>query len=77
MLLRNRLIHVIASDAHSSQTRPPVLSPALEATAEIMGNYEDAERMVTEAPDSILSGKTLEIPEPRRPTRGPGFLARA
>ena len=77
MLLKHRLIHVIASDAHSSETRPPVLSQALEATAEIMGSYEDAERMVTEAPASILSGKTLEIPEPRRPKRGPGFWTRA
>lgn len=68
MLLTCRLIHVIASDAHSSKSRPPVLSPAVEAAAEIIGNYEEAERMVTEVPDLILSGCKVEIPEPIRPT---------
>lgn len=64
ILLRNRLIHVIASDAHSSDSRPPVLSQAVESAAEIMGSYEDAERMVTDVPAAILSGDVVEIPEP-------------
>jgi len=58
------LIHVIASDAHSSDSRPPVLSQAVESAAEIMGNYEDAERMVTDVPAAILSGDVVEVPEP-------------
>jgi len=64
MLLRNRLIHVIASDAHSSDSRPPVLSQSVEIAAEIMGNYKDAERMVTDVPAAILSGDVVEVPEP-------------
>ncbi|MBW1887342.1 MAG: hypothetical protein JRI52_03190, partial [Deltaproteobacteria bacterium] len=64
ILLRNRLIHVIASDAHSSNRRPPVLSQAVESAAEIMGSYEDAERMVTDVPAAILSGDVVEVPEP-------------
>lgn len=65
-LIRQRLIHVIASDAHSSDARPPVLSQAVEAAAEIMGNYEEAERMVESLPAAILSGEKVEVPEPAR-----------
>jgi len=63
-LLRHRMVHVIASDAHSSESRPPALSQAVEAAAEILENYDDAERMVTEVPAAILSGNMPEIPEP-------------
>jgi len=63
-LLRHRMVHVIASDAHSSESRQPVLSQAVEAAAEIMGSYDDSERMVTEVPAAILSGNMPEIPEP-------------
>lgn len=65
-LLTHRLVHVIASDAHSPDRRPPVLSRGVEAAAEIMGSYEDSEHMVTEVPASILSGGVPEIPEPTR-----------
>ena len=65
-LLKHRLVHIIASDAHSSDSRPPVLSQAVEAAAEILGNYDDAERMVTEVPASILSGDMPDIPSPKR-----------
>lgn len=63
-LLEQRLVHVIASDAHSSNRRPPVLSRAVEAAAEILESYEDAERMVKDVPGAILSGDMPEIPEP-------------
>jgi len=58
-LLKKRLAHVIASDAHSPNGRPPVLSQAVETAAEIMGSYEEAEQMVTHIPAAILSGDTL------------------
>lgn len=70
MLLKNRLVHVIASDAHSFDSRPPVLSPAVDAASGIMGSYEDAERMVTEVPAAILAGDMPEIPEPNRIKKG-------
>lgn len=70
MLLRHRLVHVIASDAHSSNRRPPILSRAVEVAAEIMGSYEEAESMVTKMPASILAGDLFEIPEPVRAKRG-------
>ncbi len=64
ILLKYRLAHIIASDAHSSDNRPPVLSRAVENAAEILGNNEEAERMVTEVPSAIVSGKMPDIPEP-------------
>ena len=73
ILLRNRLIHVIASDAHTSGNRPPVLSQAVDIAAEIMGSYEDAERMVTDVPAAILSGDVVEVPEPTPCKRRVGF----
>jgi len=72
MLLSHRWVHVIASDAHSPDNRPPILSQGVEAAAEIMGSYEDAERMVTEVPAKILSGEKLEIPEPMTLKKGHG-----
>lgn len=63
-LLRYRLVHVIASDAHSADRRPPILSHAVYAAAEILGSYEEAYSMVNDLPASILSGEVLEILEP-------------
>jgi protein-tyrosine phosphatase len=73
-LLTHRLVHVIASDAHSSNRRPPVLSQAVGAAAEILGSYEDAEQMVTGVPASILSGDMPEIPEPLPAKRAHSYL---
>jgi protein-tyrosine phosphatase len=64
MLLTNRLAHVIASDAHSAEWRPPILSTAVEAAAELLESYDDAMRMVTEVPAAILSGDKPEVPDP-------------
>ena len=64
-LLEQRLVHVIASDAHSPEDRPPVLSRSVEAAARILGALDEAERMVTAVPAAILAGDPLEVPEPR------------
>jgi len=64
MLLIHRLAHVISSDAHSADGRPPVLSMAVEAAAEILGKYDEAKRMVTDIPASILAGNMPYVPEP-------------
>jgi len=55
-LLTEGLIHIIASDAHSTDGRPPVLSQAVRAAAKIVGEKE-ALRMVTDYPQSILEGR--------------------
>jgi protein-tyrosine phosphatase len=65
-LLRNRLIHFIASDAHSINGRPPILSEGVRAATKILGK-EEAWKMVMEYPQTILNGQKLHVPEPLRP----------
>ena len=62
-LLIHKLIHLIASDAHSIETRPPILTPAVRAASKWVGT-EEAGRMVTEYPQAILEGKRPNIPQP-------------
>lgn len=64
MLLRHRLVQIIATDAHSAKDRPPVLSGAVERAAEILKDYKAAEHMVTDVPAAILSGRTPDVQEP-------------
>ena len=62
-LLKRWLVHFIASDAHSGNGRPPILSAAVKAAAKIVGKKE-AEKMVTEYPKAILEGRRPNIPDP-------------
>ena len=39
-LLRQRQAHVIATDSHNAENRPPILSYAVEATAYILGDTD-------------------------------------
>lgn len=68
-LLRNNMAHVIATDAHSSTSRPPLLSMALEKASKITDqNY--AEAMVTSIPEAIVKGNDLyDLPEPEKPKK--------
>jgi protein-tyrosine phosphatase len=68
-MLALRLCHVIASDAHNTDTRPPALSPAVEIAADVLGSRTEAEEMVDQRPRAILDGKSLQLPEPRRRIR--------
>ncbi len=62
-LLSHRLVHFIASDAHSIDGRRPVLSSAVREAAKILGEAE-AIKMVTEYPREILEGRTPKVCEP-------------
>ena len=74
MLGRN-LIHLIATDAHGTQKRRPVLTPGLAAAAAIVGE-EAARAMVLDVPRAILAGVPVVISEPVEPSLARGFLAR-
>ena len=63
-LIERRLIHFVASDSHSTDARPPVLSDALKAAERIVGE-EGAWKMVNEYPQAVLEGRMPNIPEPR------------
>jgi protein-tyrosine phosphatase len=62
-LLKNRLVHIIASDTHSVTERPPILSLAVREAEKMIGK-EEARKMVTEYPQAILEGKKPNVPEP-------------
>src|SRR3990167_2252798 len=57
-MLKNNLVHVIASDAHSPIARPPILSKAVKVVSEMLGE-EAAKKMVLERPKMILEGETF------------------
>ncbi|NOZ04888.1 MAG: hypothetical protein GXP41_00850 [Chloroflexi bacterium] len=65
-LLRRRLAHIIASDAHNTDLRPPLLSEAVTIAAEYVGR-EQAERMVTEVPRAILENVPIAVAPPLPP----------
>jgi protein-tyrosine phosphatase len=65
-LLKKRLIHFIASDAHSIDGRPPILSEGVRAAEKIVGK-EEAQKMVTEYPQAIVEGRKPNVPEPIAP----------
>ena len=60
-LLKGSLVHIIASDAHSTNSRPPILSSAVQAAARIVGEGE-ARKMVTEYPQAVLDGQRPNVP---------------
>ncbi|NIM01275.1 MAG: capsular biosynthesis protein [Acidobacteria bacterium] len=75
-LLTKGLVHVIASDAHNTRGRPPLLGEAVEVSADWIGEAR-ARAMVNEAPRSLLDGQTPELPPVEAPrSRVGGFLSR-
>jgi len=64
LFLKNNLVHLIASDAHDSLWRPPLLSRAVEKAEKIVGK-EKARAMVTAVPQAILDNE--QVPEYDRP----------
>ena len=75
-MLAARLVHVIASDAHSATDRVPDLREAVESAAEVLRSYEEAERMVTTTPAAILAGQDIDLPapDPTRPRKNKWFF---
>jgi protein-tyrosine phosphatase len=65
ILLKNRQCHVIATDAHSPTNRPPILSPAIQVCARILGSLEEAREMVVNRPQAILNGEPIKASEPK------------
>ena len=61
-LLKRNLVHIIASDAHSADFRPPRLSSAVELAADLVG-AERAEAMVTSVPNAVICDKNIRLPE--------------
>lgn len=62
LLLEHRLAHVIASDAHRINIRPPILSQAVQIAAQWIGEQQ-ATAMVTSVPEAIVNDQPWQ-PEP-------------
>ncbi len=63
ILLQHKLCHIIASDAHSPHRRPPLLTPGVEAAAQLIG-AEEALAMVTTIPQAVIKGEQIPVPPP-------------
>ncbi len=63
-LLKQGLVHIIASDAHSSEFRTPRLSPAVEMASRLVGEKK-ARQMVLDIPKAVLRG--LGFPQYEEP----------
>jgi protein-tyrosine phosphatase len=57
-LLRKNQVHFIASDAHGLKSRPPLLSLARKAAANIVGE-EAAARLVESNPSAVVSNQAV------------------
>ena len=60
-MLREGIVHIIASDAHNAQRRGPALSIAREVAASIVGQAQ-AEAMVTSTPQAIVNDQLITTP---------------
>jgi protein-tyrosine phosphatase len=69
LFLRHNLAHIIASDAHDAERRPPRLAAAADAAAKVVGE-EKAGAMVEDIPQAILSDSGLpDWGEPENPLK--------
>ena len=59
-LLKRGLVHMIASDGHSSDSRPPVLSGAMDLVSDLLGE-ERARAMVTSVPEAVIEGRDVPV----------------
>jgi protein-tyrosine phosphatase len=76
-LFRRGLAHIIASDAHSANNRPPVLSEARKIVAEAISD-ETARKACEDLPRKIVDGQPIYVPDPADVAPPPrrGVLAR-
>lgn len=63
MLLKHRMVHIIASDAHGFSARPPRLADACAEAARIVGR-EMASQMVHDIPWQIIQGEPVSTCDP-------------
>lgn len=64
-VLKHNLAHIIATDTHGINNRPPILSEAAKLASSIVGK-EAALSMATTTPQCIIENKLVGIPEPKK-----------
>lgn len=65
-ILKHNLAHIIATDTHGLNNRPPILSEAVAVACGIIGK-DLALSMVTTIPQCIIEDKPVSIPKPKKP----------
>ena len=73
-MLKDNLVHVISTDAHSPSQRPPVLSRARDAAARLIGGTQAA-TLVDTNPRMIIEGKSVDALTPLS-GKTPGLIHR-
>ncbi len=69
LFLKHNLVHVIASDAHNVDKRPPKLSGGVKAAAAVVGQ-DKAQAMVGEIPQAIVDDEGIpDWGEPENPLK--------
>lgn len=68
LLVKRRMAHVVATDAHSPRRRLPRLSEARKAVEEMAG-ADEAEAIFETRPNAIVHGGDFALPEPEMPRR--------
>ncbi len=63
-LLQKNAIHVVASDAHDLELRPPVLSEARTRVATLAG-ADVAETLFDHNPGAVVAGQSVALPKSR------------
>ena len=62
-LLKHNCVHVIATDTHRANRRPPVLSEGRAAAAALVGEAE-AHKFVRDNPRAVIEGESIEVEPP-------------
>lgn len=73
--VRRRMVHVLASDAHDPEYRPPLLAEARARWANLVGE-ESARRATVDIPRAMIEGEPFEADEPLQPETPRGLLRR-
>jgi protein-tyrosine phosphatase len=63
MLLRHNCVHFLATDAHRTKSRPPILSKGRDAAAMVIGP-ERAMALVDDNPRAVINGEPLHVSAP-------------
>jgi protein-tyrosine phosphatase len=74
ILLQCRLCHVIATDAHSTTGRPPIIEAGVEKAQTLVGPLQ-AYAMVTSIPGAIVRNEPVDVDSPERYLRRFGWFS--
>lgn len=74
-LLGRNCVQIIATDTHSTLSRPPLLKQSLEKAANLLSSQEKARQMVQKWPEKILQDQEFKMPDPIRQKSKKGFFS--